>query len=467
MHQIARATLLLLAALTPARAQSAVSSQRLNFAYTYGRPDYVDLSALGANVFPATVAEPMVNARNLKSFAINYRGWRLFDEYIVDPEFFWELDPVALKGRIRTVSFARISKYPSLVARYRAIRPTGVNFITCVDLDSSADDAGAPSVRWSVHQVCFRAQSYQMFWGASRSARAASYPGALLGWKEGVSMASLASRFTPTDDSDVARMRTIVSRFRRVARYSGLAVNTWLDIRWPDEAIDRIYDDFQEYERVGKDLERAYREARTEPAVAPRQQVLAAGDEMAQPFEDVPRVAQYFTADGMVGLKDPDGRTLFRSSEYSDGGPFGKSGKFFWFRLKGRAREQNDKEVFHLLTARGRRMTVGGYDAFAAVGINYQANRIYPREVTWHTILQVDTDEILRRPRFHHQTALQYYVLEGTTLVDAEARDREKAARGERPYAYEWVRAIQLVLDDELRVTLKRDLYFERAAEAR
>jgi hypothetical protein len=76
---------------------SGVTSKRLNFAYVHGNPDYVDLSSLGGNVFPAVVNEPMVKAKNLKSFAANFRGWRLLDEYIVDPEFFWELDPIALK----------------------------------------------------------------------------------------------------------------------------------------------------------------------------------------------------------------------------------------------------------------------------------------------------------------------------------------------------------------------------------
>ena len=223
--------------LSVAAQDSGVTSKRLNFAYVHGNPDYVDLSSTGTKVFPAVVDNAMVKAKNLKSFAANFRGWRLLDEYIVDPEFFWELDPVALKGNVRTVNYEKISKYPSLAKRYKAIRPVGVNYIVCANLYSTVELAVATL---ATHQVCFRAQSYQMFWGASRSGRAASYPGALLGWKEGISTAPVATRFTAADTSDVNRLKALVSRFESVSAYSLRPANTWLDIRWPDEAIDQM-----------------------------------------------------------------------------------------------------------------------------------------------------------------------------------------------------------------------------------
>lgn len=348
--------------LSVAAQDSGVTSKRLNFAYVHGNPDYVDLSSLGPNVFQAGVNEPMVKAKNLKSFAANFRGWRLVDEYIVDPEFFWELDPVALKGNIRTVNYEKISKYPSLVKRYKAIRPVGVNYIVCVDLDSVAEESGASRV----HQTCFRAQSYQMFWGASRSGRAASYPGALLGWKEGVSTASAATRFTTSDNSDVNRLKNIVSKFRSVAKYSGLATNTWLDIRWPDEAIDQIYEDFEEYEKKGKDLEKEYKEAKEEPKLAKRSQPLTADDEMAQPFEDTPKTAKPFgerTPPYTVGLISPRGKKVFTSQEHGEGSPLDEKGSLFMFGRRDRSRDN----YINFINAAGKQVKIDGHLAAMSV----------------------------------------------------------------------------------------------------
>lgn len=349
-------------ALASAQLAEAVSSKRLNFAYTFGNPDYVDLSSVGPNVFAAAVDNQMVKARNLKSFAVNFRGWRLLDEFIVDPEFFWELDPIALKGKIRTVNYEKIAKYPSLAKRYKAIKPTGVNYVVCVDLNSTDQDGDVAS-SFRPHQVCFRAQSYQMFWGPSRSGRAASYPGALLGWKEGVSTASLASRFHASDSSDINRLKNIVSKFRSVSKYSGLATNTWLDIRWPDDAIDKIYEDFEEYEKEGKDLEKEYKEAKEEPKVAKRAQPLPADDEMAQPYESDVKTAVSFNENSGVGLKTPSGRTIFTSTEYKYAYSLDKAGSFFEFTLKSPSGDETQTAA-HLIKASGRRMKVKTYDEF-------------------------------------------------------------------------------------------------------
>ncbi len=364
MKNLAFIILILMGTVVPTVAQeSAVASKRLNFAYTHGSPDYVDLSSLGANVFPAGIDNQMVKARNLKSFVVNFRGWRLLDEYIVDPEFFWELDPIALKGKIRTVNYEKISKYPSLAKRYKAIKPVGVNYIVCVDLNSIDQDGDGAASSFRPHQVCFRAQSYQMFWGPSRSGRAASYPGALLGWKEGISTASLASRFLVSDNSDVNRLKNIVSKFRSVAKYSGSPTNTWLDIRWPDEAIDQIYEDFEEYEKKGKDLEKEYKEAKEEPKAAKRSHPLAADDEMARPYESAIKTAVEFRDDTGVGLKTPSGRIIFSSKEYEWANGFNAEKSIFLFSLNNPAGDAS-RRAKHLRKASGRLMKINNHDEF-------------------------------------------------------------------------------------------------------
>lgn len=351
---------------TSAQLAEAVSSKRLNFAYTFGNPDYVDLSSVGPNIFAAGVDNQMVKARNLKSFAVNFRGWRLLDEFIVDPEFFWELDPIALKGKIRTVNYDKIAKYPSLAKRYKAIKPTGVNFVVCVNISWIAEFESIAAAKAASDDVCFRAQSYQMFWGASRSGRPATYPGALLGWYEGISLSG-PNGFNDTGKSQVPTMKQIVSKFSRVGPSSGKTsvskANTYLDIRWPDDAIDKIYDDFEEYEKEGKDLEKEYKEAKEEPKVAKRAQALTADDEMAQPFEDVPKTAKIVYEKAFIYLVTPKGKKVFSSDKHW-GDALGGDGRFFELRLKDNSTNKNSREI---VNAAGKRLTVDGHSAFALI----------------------------------------------------------------------------------------------------
>jgi len=345
----------------PAFAQlaDAVSSKRLNFAYTYGKVDYVDLGKVAPNVSvvyfgriydPRERTRPM---RNLDSFALNFRGWVLLDEYIVDPEFYWELNPSFLDGKTKRVEFVKISKYPSLVKRYKAIQPTSVNYIVCVELESTEDVLVQPSSTWLRKDVCFRALGYQMLWGGSRNGNDKTYPGALLGLTEGVSTDfNEIRRFTPQDITNIPATRNFLRHFRKVTPLIGRQ-NTWLDIKWPDDAIDQIAEDFEKYEKEGKDLEKEYKEAKEEPKTAKRVQPLAADDEMAKPFEEAVKTAQTFDEGGVVGLVSPKGRKTFSSSEHQRGSKLDDKGRFFLFGLK----TVNGRQV---INAAGRPIKIDG-----------------------------------------------------------------------------------------------------------
>ena len=475
MNKLAVLALLLLGTLASASAQSGVTSKRLNFAYTHGNPDYVDLSSLGGNVFTAGIDNQMVKARNLKSFAVNFRGWRLMDEYIVDPEFFWELDPIALKGKIRTVNYEKISKYPSLEKRYKAIKPVGVNYIVCVDLNSTDQDGDAAASSFRPHQVCFRAQSYQMFWGPSRSGRAASYPGALLGWKEGVSTASLAGRFLASDNSDVNRLKNIVSKFRSVAKYSGSPTNTWLDIRWPDGAIDKIYEDFEEYEKEGKDLEKEYKEAKEEPKTAKRLQPLAADDEMAEPFEDVPKSAKVFTENRLAGLITSNGKKIFtKTVPY----PLSDAGTFFIVGIenKGLDPDQMHNRI-QVLNAAGKAVKIDGHAEMLSIRRNpdgtYTAYIYNGAQIAYRTIKCYDM-YFSSLARYE----ADYLTREGLSAIQERDRQPSKPAPAPTsvpgrnvvevsiagdPVNFEFYPVLEYRLDAKLKVVTKGQAYNKRA----
>ena len=366
------------------QSQSVVAGKRLNIAYTQGTVDYVDLEKVNHKA-PAKVFgyynDPRARSRpnrNMESFALNFRGWVLLDEYIIDPEFYWELDPRVLYGKTKTVDFSKIAKYPSLVKRYKAIRPYSVNYIVCAEIESTNDLQVKPTSVWFWQTICFRALGYQVLWGDSRNGRDRTYPQALLGWTEGVSTDfSIERRFTKSDATDVKAIRKFLKNYRNV-RMIYDRNNTWLDIRWPDDAIDKIAEDFEKYEKEGKDLEKEYKEAKEEPKTAKRVQPVAPDSELAQPFEPEAKTATVFNDKTSVGLVSPTGRKVFTSDKHSSARSLDKEGRFFEFLLKSNQGSFDENIVdgsignrVQIYNAAGKVLKVEGYDA---------VNRIFPKD---------------------------------------------------------------------------------------
>jgi len=368
------------------QSQSVVAGKRLNIAYTQGTVDYVDLEKVNHKA-PAKVFgyynDPRARSRpnrNMESFALNFRGWVLLDEYIVDPEFYWELDPRYLHGKNKTVDFSKIAKYPSLVKRYKAIQPSSVNYIVCAEIESTNDVQVKAASVWSWQRICFRALGYQVLWGDSRNGKDKTYPQALLGWTEGVSTDFPTERgFTKRDLTDVKAIRNFLKNHRNV-RMVYDHNNTWLDIRWPDDAIDKIADDFEKYEKEDKDLEKEYKEAKEEPNTAKRVQPIIPDSELAQPFEPAAKTATVFydKTSAELGLVSPTGRKVFTSNKHSSGKSLDKEGRYFEFQLRSN-QDSFDENIIggsignrvQIYNAAGKVIKIEGYNAF---------NRIFPKD---------------------------------------------------------------------------------------
>jgi hypothetical protein len=367
MRKVIIAVLGLMVSTAPAFAQlgDAVSSKRVAFAIQMGDPNYVDLQGVAPNVYsaafqrfydPRELSRPM---RNLNSFVAVFRGWFLLDDYVVDPEFFWELNPSYLDGKTKRVEFSRIAKYPSLVKRYQAIQPTSVNFIVCANIESTRDTSVKPTSRWEESVVCFRALGYQMSWGASRNGTAKTFPGSLPQLREGVSSYRYPDWFTDKDPTDQKLMRNFLRYFRKLPLHQP-SPNVWLDIKWPDEAIDKIVEDFNRYEKEQQDLDKVYK---AEPETTIHTQPLALGDEMSKPFEAPVTTAAIFSEGGLYGLKAPNGRKVFSTADHHSPTALGNDGKFFSFTRKA-AVDGNRLQIFN---AAGKVVKFGEYSSVNAV----------------------------------------------------------------------------------------------------
>lgn len=82
-------------------------------------------------------------------------------DYTFNPSFYYEIDRTKLVGKTRTVYFGKISKYPDLAKRYKATRPSSVNFIVRAELFDGS----------TYKTVLFKVTDNNLGYTESRSAR--------------------------------------------------------------------------------------------------------------------------------------------------------------------------------------------------------------------------------------------------------------------------------------------------------
>ena len=336
--------------------------RQVNIAFTYGvpGPDYVAPEKEGAQIYEARIPH-YTYAKNFKSFAIQYKCWSLMGDFALKPEFYWELDPILLKGKTREVSFHRISKYPSLVKRYNAIRPSSVNFLIYVEFDWVDPLKGIKTgPKWTTKRIGFKVKDINLGYQGSRSAKNITTPTTLLHWKDGVTTEVSTVAFTPRDRTDEEKVKNILKEYTKYYSALDSGPNVFIDVKWPEEVIDQIAIDYDKYEKEGKDLDKQYDDLKQTPRVLKK---IDPNADMSMPFEDVPKTAEPFKRGNVVGLRSK-GKTVFESKEHYPPEKLDKAGSYFAFPLKN-ATEFERK--FHIIDAAGKMVDVGGHRRFFLV----------------------------------------------------------------------------------------------------
>lgn len=355
LPHILLAVFILMAALISSVSAQSTSPQMINVFFEYGKADYLDLG--GKKVLPAdsTVPQP-----NLESWVIGYKAFNLIGDFVYNPSFYYAINSERLKGKTRTIEFKTISKYPDLVKRYQAIRPSSVNFIITAELYSGSGNL--------YKTVNFKVSGNDLNYFESRSAKNLQSPVSPSSgkWKYAFSTMSYADSgdiFTDKDYSDENELRQLLKNADTLRPTQAGAVKIALNIKWADDAIDEIGLLYDQYEKEGKKIDDELKAVKNADKLVKPVAAYNKDDEMSAPFEEESKSAEVFKEGETVGLR-AKGKIVFSSDTHYSPEAIDEKNRLFSFYSK----ESKFPNQMQLFDARGKRLTVNGYTDFSRVG---------------------------------------------------------------------------------------------------
>lgn len=429
----------MLAGLGISLAQSS-SPQMIDVYFQSGNPDYLDLS--GKKVLPTEVT-----AINLQSFVIGYSAWNLMGEFVHSPSFYYEIDRRVLRGKTRRIQFDVIKKYPDLAMRYKAIRPTSVNFTLRVELKLNYDTHLRP--------VKFRVTNNALHYFESRSGKNYKSPISPPRWQDAFSTDLSENAFTASDNSEERILVNLMSKQVAVVSSNKMQPNVVLDIKWPDDAIDeigRLYDHYEKQDKKLDDELKAIKEANK-----PGKPIAAydKADEMAAPFEEEAKSAEVFNEGERVGLR-AKGRVVFQSVNYSSAEPLKGSDSIFAFSLRrGRG--------LHIYNAKGKQVSVDGHSDFYMIRDGERPG-IYRLFVTQDKVFYATKENYFRYPAedkgFFTQREFDKFVAEDKTPRRAPAGVKTGELVLVAGSKMNFSRGTLYTVDSKLRVLSRETVYY-------
>ncbi len=300
---------------------------------------------------------------NLKSAALRLRAWStpLLGDFFTTAEFAWEINDQVVMGSTarQLIAPSRLAKYPSLLKRLKALRPSRVEAEITVGVRTELPTGGYdPKSRSGT--MFFRVAHGDLVIAPSGVMPVAGPPLWPSDWRTTVSMDSDArSRFTSADRSVVNDMKTLVRGAQAMTYVIGSRMVS-LKIEWPLAEIDEIIGLYEKYEREGKKIDDDFAALKPDfkpPAPPP----YTKGGELAKPYEEEIKTAEVFSEPGRgPGLRAKN-RVVMQSAAYGWGRALPGSDRYFQFDVRG-------KPFAHLYDAKGRRMSIGSHSAFTAIG---------------------------------------------------------------------------------------------------
>ena len=311
---------------------------------------------------------------NVSSVALRMRVWAILDNIATNPVFVYSLNMEGLTGQKHYVSFQQISKYPDLVRRYKAIRPTSVNAVVSMGLNP--DD----KFQYGAYYF-FNIAEKDLLISGSESTPFGTVPlSGTWGLKADIVYSDVKTEYWcrhPKDFKPGNAKQEVMLKFlnkaTRAAAHAWTKVqtgtvrenyapfNTYIRITWPGDAIDAIQELYFKYERgeekpPGKEVEEALAKKELDR--------YNGNDEWGAAFEDdlkdVETVNDYQKK--IIALKSKNRTiTTFDTDKYSridalSGTPY--------FMLTAR---DNTK---YIVDKRGNKQSIGGYQNFNRVSTN-------------------------------------------------------------------------------------------------
>ena len=265
--------------------------------------------------------------RNLSSMALRVRAWTILDDIVVNPVFVYKLNMERLQGNHYTVSYSQISKYPDLVKRYKAIRPTSVNAVVGMGLNPDNPNDGGAYAFFNIrnNDLLIAASEKTPYAAAPTSGNWGSFV-QMMYIDYGINNAFRRPSDFQSNNEDKDMMRKYLRNTAQVAPFaltksltgmgkSSPVCNTYIKITWPVEAIDAIQELYLKYE---KGEEKPPGEEAAAALAKMQLERYNRNDEWATPFEDELKEVEAVSESNFIALRSKS-RTIvtFDSKVYS------------------------------------------------------------------------------------------------------------------------------------------------------
>lgn len=315
---------------------------------------------------------------NASAVVLRFRAWTILGELVTHPTLFWTINKQFLHGRKHRVEYGKISKYPDLVKRYEAIRPSTIRAIVGMGLNPQNTYAGGAYAWFKI------TDNDVLIYPSGKSPM--TFPTAPLNAGEGMiarseeapsgqwSFVSNFADFKPVEkpaeyclplrQATSAGDHAMIRIGEGQARKNGTSrdQNIWLELKWPLDAIDNIHELYLQYENgaAPSPLEEADKELAAENTKA-----YNGPNEWSEAYEDDLKGVTAFGDRDVSGLK-ANGRVIatFNNDEYSGIQSFSNNGKFF--ALNGR-QSATQRWPQYIINKRGVKQTINGYSEFQSV----------------------------------------------------------------------------------------------------
>lgn len=199
---------------------------------------------------------------NVSSLALRVRVWAILENIATNPVFVYRLNMEGLTGQKHYVSFQQISKYPDLVRRYKAIRPTSVNAVVGMGLNPD-DKFQYGAYYW------FNITEKDLLISGSESTPFGTVPlSGTWGLKADIVYSDVKTEYWcrhPKDFKPSNAKQEVMMKFLSKATRANASAwtkvqtgtvrenyppsNTYIRITWPGDAIDAIQELYFKYER--------------------------------------------------------------------------------------------------------------------------------------------------------------------------------------------------------------------------
>jgi hypothetical protein len=340
----------------------------------FGYFDYPREQTFAMTMDPRFDNEIKPGLLNVSSVALRVRVWAILDNIATNPVFVYRLNMEGLTGQRHYVSFQKISKYPDLIRRYKAIRPTSVNAVVSMGLNP--DD----KFQYGAYYF-FNIIEKDLLIAGSESTPFGTVPlSGTWGLKADIVYSDVKTEywgrhpkdFKPSNAKQEVMLKFLNKATRAAAhawtkvqtgtvRENYAPFNTYLRITWPGDAIDAIQELYLKYEKgeekpPGKEVEEALSKKELDR--------YNGGDEWGTAFEDdlkdVETVNDYQKK--IIALKSKNRTvTTFDTDKYSRIDALSNT-SFFVLTAK-----DNTK---YIVDKRGNKQSVGGYQNFNRVSTN-------------------------------------------------------------------------------------------------